>query len=264
MAQSAAAGARGANPAAHGFGQYEWLARMDPAYDEARRRLADRVWTPENPALAVEYREIIAAVILGYRTYPSVESHLRRALAEGATLREILEGFEAAAVVGGFTMLHFTLPYFIKLHEEFGDDVIDGAGRAASTWGPAAQSGATPTGGSSTAPVSRGMREWAWLDKVDPGYDGARRHLTSFVWTPNHPALPVRIRELAAAAVLAFRAFPTLDGHLRRAVREGASMMELVEAMEAAALPGGFPVLHYALPFLMKLHDEIEAGAFKA
>ena len=39
-------------------------------------------------------------------------------------------------------------------------------------------------------------------------------------------------------------------------------MMELVEAMEAAALPGGFPVLHYALPYLIKLHGEIEAGTF--
>ena len=37
---------------------------------------------------------------------------------------------------------------------------------------------------------------------------------------------------------------------------------ELLEAMEVAALPGGFPLLHYALPFLMKLHEEIEAGTF--
>jgi alkylhydroperoxidase/carboxymuconolactone decarboxylase family protein YurZ len=73
----------------------------------------------------------------------------------------------------------------------------------------------------------------------------------------------VRIRELAASAVLAYRAFPTLDGHLRRAVREGATIMELVEAMEAAALPGGFPVIHYALPFLMKIGEELERGAFR-
>ncbi|MND00666.1 hypothetical protein D3C83_193640 [compost metagenome] len=53
-----------------------------------------------------------------------------------------------------------------------------------------------------------------------------------------------------------------MDGHLRRAVREGASVMELVEAMEVAAMPGGFPVLHYALPFLMKLDEEIKAGTF--
>ena len=33
-------------------------------------------------------REIIAAVILGCRAYPTIDVHLRRALAEGATLRE--------------------------------------------------------------------------------------------------------------------------------------------------------------------------------
>jgi alkylhydroperoxidase/carboxymuconolactone decarboxylase family protein YurZ len=252
----AAGGSAAAKTPKHAFKEFDWLARVDPDYEEARRNLTGKVWTPENPALAVKYREIIAAVVLGYRTYPSMEAHLRRALAEGATLREILEGFEAAAILGGFTMLHFALPYFIRLHEEFGNDIIDGPG------GRAAPGAAGKADVSSTGPISKGMREWAWLDKVDPDYDGGRRYVTSFVWTPKNPALPVRIRELAAAAVLAYRAFPTMDGHLRRAVREGASMMELVEAMEVAALPGGFPVLHYALPFLIKLHGEIEAGTF--
>jgi alkylhydroperoxidase/carboxymuconolactone decarboxylase family protein YurZ len=91
---------------------------MDPSYEEARRRFAGRVWTPEKPALAVKYREIIAAVILGHRTCPTVDAHLRRALAEGATLREILEGFEAAAILGGLTMLHYALPFLMKLHAE--------------------------------------------------------------------------------------------------------------------------------------------------
>jgi alkylhydroperoxidase/carboxymuconolactone decarboxylase family protein YurZ len=106
------------------------------------------------------------------------------------------------------------------------------------------------------------MREWAWLDAVDPSYDAARRDITAFVWTPRAPALPVKIRELVASAVLAYRAFPTLDAHLRRAVREGATVLEALEAMEAAALPGGFPVLHYALPFLNAIHDDIEQGKF--
>ncbi len=246
----------------HAFNQFDWLARIDPSYDEARRRLSGVVWAPEAPALAVKYREIIAAVVLGYRTYPSMESHLRRALAEGATLREVLEGFEAAAILGGFTMLHYALPYLMALHEEFGDDILDGPGTVRNTAAKAAVSETEKTGRSATGPVSRGMREWAWLDAVDPDYDGARRDLTAWVWTPANPVLPVKIRELAASAVLAYRAFPTLDGHLRRALREGASMMELVEAMEAAALPGGFPVLHYALPFLIRIHEELEAGTF--
>lgn len=238
----------------HAFKEFDWLLKMHPEYEQARRKLADQVWTPQKPALAVKHREIIAAVVLGYRCYPSVDAHLRRALAEGATLREILEGFEAAAILGGFTMLHFVLPNFIRLHEEFGDDIIDGPGKA--------RPAAAATGAKESGPVSKGMREWAWLDKVDPDYDGGRRHITSFVWTPKNPALPVKMREMCAAAILAFRAFPTMDGHLRRAVREGASVMELVEAMEVAAMPGGFPVLHYALPFLMKLDEEVRSGTF--
>ena len=244
----------------HPCDAFEWLAHLHPEYEAARRRLASQVWAPEQPVLAVKYREIIAAVILGYRTYPSVDTHLRRALAAGATLREILEGFEAAAILGGFTMLHYTLPYMIRLHEEFGDTLIDGPNSPKGARSDKVEVEAVEP---STGPVSRGMREWAWLNEIDPQYDNGRREITSFVWTPKHPALPVKIRELAASAVLAYRAFPTVDGHLRRAVREGASLMELIEAMEAAALPGGLPVLHYALPYLMRIGAEIEAGTLR-
>jgi alkylhydroperoxidase/carboxymuconolactone decarboxylase family protein YurZ len=148
----------------HAFEQYEWLARMDPGYDSARRRLAGEVWTPGKPALEVKYREIVAATVLAYRTYPSVESHLRSAVEAGATLREILEGLQAGATLGGFTVLHYTIPYLIALNEEFGDDIIDGPGAAKRTSSPTPATGA----------VSRGMREWAWLDKVDPDYYAAR------------------------------------------------------------------------------------------
>jgi alkylhydroperoxidase/carboxymuconolactone decarboxylase family protein YurZ len=232
----------------------QWLAQIDPAYDAARRKLARLVDAPEAPALPVKYREIIAAVILGCRSDPAIDMHLRRALSAGAGVREMLEAFQTAVVLDGFPALHYALPFLRTLHEEFGDKIL-GEKQAA----PAATANAKST---ATGPVSRGMREWAWLDKMDPAYDGARRDITALVWTPAAPALPVKIRELVASVVLAYRAFPTLDGHLRRAVREGASVRELLEGLEAAALPGGFPVLHYSLPFLNAIHDEIEAGAF--
>ena len=241
----------------HVFKEFEWLARIDPAFDQARRNLGRLVWTPNAPALAVKYREIIAAVILGCRSYPSIDVHLRRAVAEGATLREVLEGFQTAAILGGFPALHYALPFMIALHEEFGDKILGEPQPAARVKKP--KEDARPA----TGAVSRGMREWAWLDSVDPAFEGAHQDLTALVWTPAAPALPVKIRELVASAVLAYRAFPTLDGHLRRAVREGASVREAVEAMEVAALPGGFPVIHYALPFLNVIHDEVEAGTFR-
>ncbi|MEO8386651.1 MAG: carboxymuconolactone decarboxylase family protein [Betaproteobacteria bacterium] len=242
----------------HAFNQFEWLAKIDPAFEEARRNLARLVWTPATPALAVKYREIIAAVILGCRSYPSIEVHLRRAVAEGATLREVLEGFQTAAILGGFPALHYALPYLITLHEELGDKILGEAPVAPDAAVKKASGVARPA----TSAVSRGMREWAWLDAVDPAYERAHQDLTALVWTPTASALPVKIRELVASVVLAYRAFPTLDGHLRRAVREGASVREAVEAMEVAAVPGGFPVLHYALPFLSAIHDEVVAGTF--
>ena len=243
----------------HAFKQFEWLARIDPAFEEARQNLARLVWAPAAPALAVKYREIITAVILGCRAYPSIDVHLRRALAEGATLREVLEGFQTAAILGGFPALHYALPFMIALHEEFGDSILGDVPVAPNAVVKKAGNAAR---GPATGAVSRGMREWAWLDAVDPAYERAHQDLTKLVWTPTAPALPVKIRELVASAVLAYRAFPTLDGHLRRAVREGASVREAVEAMEVAAFPGGFPVIHYALPFLNAIHDEVEAGTF--
>lgn len=239
------------------IGTFEWLARIDPAYDAARRKLEILVAAPESlPALAVKYREIIIAVVLGCRHDPAIDMHLRRALAAGAFLRDMLEAFQSAAVLDGFPALDYVLPYLAALHKEFGD-VILGAPAETTPAVTAAVKKNVPTG-----PVSRGMREWAWLDRMDPAYDGARRDITALVWTPAAPVLPVKIRELMASVVLAYRTFPTLDGHLRRAVREGASVRELLEGMEAASLPGGFPILHYSLPFLNTIHDEIEAGTF--
>ena len=249
----------GAKTPQHAFKQFEWLAMIDPAYEEARSKLVRLVWTPAAPALAVKYREIIAAVILGCRAYPSIDVHLRRAVAEGATLREVLEGFQTAAILGGFPALHYALPFMIALHDEFGERIL---GEALVASNATIKKTPDTARGPATGAVSRGMREWAWLDAVDPAYERAHQDLTVLVWTPAAPALPVKIRELVASAVLAYRAFPTLDGHLRRAVREGASVREAVEAMEVAALPGGFPVIHYALPFLSAIQEEIDAGTF--
>jgi alkylhydroperoxidase/carboxymuconolactone decarboxylase family protein YurZ len=104
------------------------------------------------------------------------------------------------------------------------------------------------------------MSVWEWLAEFDPDYNRARAAYAASVWTPSHPTLPVTIREMVAAAVLAYRGYPTVDAHLRRAVREGATLREVVEAMEVAAIPGGAPCLHYALPYLIKLADDIETG----
>jgi len=48
--------------------------------------------------------------------------------------------------------------------------------------------------------------------------------------------------------------------HMRRAVQHGATKRELLEAVEAAAVPGGGPTLSAGVKALMELETE---GAFK-
>jgi alkylhydroperoxidase/carboxymuconolactone decarboxylase family protein YurZ len=57
--------------------------------------------------------------------------------------------------------------------------------------------------------------------------------------------LPARYRELVACALLAFRGVSeeAIAGHLKRAMRLGATEREAVGAFEAAMVPGGAPTL---------------------
>lgn len=71
-----------------------------------------------------------------------------------------------------------------------------------------------------------------------------------------HPAaLPVRYRELIVSAVLAFRGASStaIAQHLRRARTDGATDTEMLEAFEAAAVPGGVPTLLRGVEALMQL-----------
>ena len=98
--------------------EFEWLARHDPAHEMARLEYNKLIFTPENPAFPVKYREIILAVVLAFRGYPSVGMHLRRALREGATVQEIIEAFETAAIPGGAPMLHQAVKCLIEIEKE--------------------------------------------------------------------------------------------------------------------------------------------------
>ena len=104
------------------------------------------------------------------------------------------------------------------------------------------------------------FKEFEWLGEQHPEYEAARRAFSSAVYDPAHSVLTVKFREIIVACVLAQRHYPTLESHMRRAMREGATLQELIEAFEAAAVPGGFPLLHYALPFLMNIDADIKAG----
>jgi alkylhydroperoxidase/carboxymuconolactone decarboxylase family protein YurZ len=104
------------------------------------------------------------------------------------------------------------------------------------------------------------FNEFQWLAQQDPEFELARIKFSRLVFTRENPALPVKYRELIEAVLLSFKGYHTVGEHVRRALREGATMQEAVEAFEVATIPGGMPVLHFALPFLIEIDKDIKAG----
>jgi alkylhydroperoxidase/carboxymuconolactone decarboxylase family protein YurZ len=78
------------------------VAREDPEYARARIPLSD-LSVGEGKALAIKYREMVIIGILAFRgaSQEGMVAHLKRAIAHGATKRELLEALESAAVPGG-------------------------------------------------------------------------------------------------------------------------------------------------------------------
>jgi alkylhydroperoxidase/carboxymuconolactone decarboxylase family protein YurZ len=102
---------------------------------------------------------------------------------------------------------------------------------------------------------------WAdWLAREDPDYASARQP-ASALSTGAGKELSIKHREMVIIGILAFRG--RQDGvvaHMRRAIQHGATKRELLEAIEAAALPGGGPTLSEGVQALMQLEHE---GAFR-
>ena len=118
---------------------------------------------------------------------------------------------------------------------------------------PAAKAGAA-----SGSPYGYAWTEW--LAAEDPEFAAARKPLSALS-TGEGKELSVKYREMVIIGILAFRG--RLEGviaHMRRAVQHGATKRELLEAVEAAAVPGGGPTLSAGVKGLMQLEAE---GAFK-
>jgi alkylhydroperoxidase/carboxymuconolactone decarboxylase family protein YurZ len=229
--------------AAYPIEGFDWLAGFDPEFETARRKLAGIVWDPKRGALPLRYREIVASVALAFMAYPTCETHIRRALAAGAKFREVVEAMQLVCVPGGHPCLHWAMPALKTIQIELGDKANEGLEEvpASKTVGPK-------------------MTAWPWMQKNYPEYEEARWALGDLLWTPQNPTLAVKYREIMAMAVLALRHYPTVPFHMRRAIEEGATLPELVEAIEVAALLGGMAVLHHCLPFLKELQEEMEKG----
>ncbi len=99
----------------------------------------------------------------------------------------------------------------------------------------------------------------AWLAREDPQYAAARQPLSAVSFGAGKE-LSIKHKEMVIVGILAFRG--SKDGvvaHMRRAVEHGATKRELLEAIEAAAVPGGGPTLSTGVQGIMQLESE---GAF--
>jgi len=101
---------------------------------------------------------------------------------------------------------------------------------------------------------------WAkWLAQADPDYAAARGPVSALS-VGEGKELSIKYREMVIIGILAFRGRDEgVVAHMRRAVEHGATKRELLEAVYAAAVPGGGPTLSSGVQGIMKLDAE---GAF--
>jgi alkylhydroperoxidase/carboxymuconolactone decarboxylase family protein YurZ len=101
---------------------------------------------------------------------------------------------------------------------------------------------------------------WArWLAREDPEYAAARQPISALS-VGEGKELSIKHREMVIIGILAFRGRDEgVIAHMRRAVEHGATKRELLEAIQAAAVPGGGPTLSSGVQGLMRLEAD---GAF--
>lgn len=102
----------------YAFPTFLWLGREDPEFERTRLEYVRMSYTRPGGRLPVKYKELVASAVLAFKGYPSLKKHLRRAMFEGATLREVLEAMETASDPGGMASLHFAVDTLIELEQE--------------------------------------------------------------------------------------------------------------------------------------------------
>jgi alkylhydroperoxidase/carboxymuconolactone decarboxylase family protein YurZ len=74
-------------------------------------------------------------------------------------------------------------------------------------------------------------------------------------------SLPVKTRELIAIVLLAFRGKEGgVYEHMKRALKHGATKLEILEALETSLIPGGAPTFSTGLGVLLKIEEEERKG----
>ena len=104
--------------AGYGYAWMDWLAKEDSEYIETRKPLSS-LSTGDGRALSIKYREMVMIGILAFRgRQEGVAAHMRRAVAHGATKRELLEALYAAQVPGGGPTLSVGIQAIMKLEHD--------------------------------------------------------------------------------------------------------------------------------------------------
>lgn len=101
---------------------------------------------------------------------------------------------------------------------------------------------------------------WRYLATKDVDFMEAYNNLYGLGLNAGE-ALPVKVRELIAIGILAFRGSEgSVYEHMKRALKHGATKQELMETLETAMIPGGAPTLGTGLKALMKIEEEEAKG----
>ncbi|MGI0133409.1 MAG: carboxymuconolactone decarboxylase family protein [Candidatus Micrarchaeaceae archaeon] len=101
---------------------------------------------------------------------------------------------------------------------------------------------------------------WAYMAERDLDFIEAYNNLYTRGLS-NGDALPIKTRELICIGILAFRGHvDAVYEHAKRALRNGATKRELLEAIETMIIPGGAPTFGTGLRALMRIEEEQKAG----
>ena len=95
-----------------------------------------------------------------------------------------------------------------------------------------------------------------FLAEIDPDFAEAYEDLYENVVCKDDP-LPVKYKELIVMVLLAARRVDP-DGHIKRALKHGATKEEIVDAFKVAMIPAGVPTMSFGLSRLKKVLDELE------
>ena len=98
--------------------------------------------------------------------------------------------------------------------------------------------------------------EWEFAARADPDFVEAYNNLYRKALTDG-AALDAKTREFSAIGILSYRGeVNSVNTHLPRAMRLGATKQEILEAVETSIIPGGAPTFFNGLSAMIQAIDE--------